>query len=115
MSGFSGRCAILVVFGCSQLYYILHFIGLRIYCTGTNSAWYSAKHPICRDLGNSLFTVDFWLIAPLIVLGWFLLGERKGRMVTVFRIFLLLYLLLLRFLIASWVGDIEVEPRNFTP
>ncbi|WP_019502417.1 hypothetical protein [Pseudanabaena sp. PCC 6802] len=114
MAGFSWRCFLLVIFVASQLYYILHFVGLRIYCTGTTSAYFHASHPICQEFGNRLFAIDFWLVAPLLVLTWFLMGDKKSKRVIFLRVFILLYLLLLRFAIASLVGNIEVKPDKFT-
>jgi hypothetical protein len=113
MTGFSWRCLLLIIFLCSQLYYILHFIGLTVYCTGTTSAFFRASHPICQELGNRLFAIDFWVVAPFLVLIWFLMGDKKSKRVIFLRIFILLYLLLLRFAIASFVGDIEVKPDKF--
>jgi hypothetical protein len=113
MAGFSWRCLLLVIFLGSQLYYILHFVGLRIYCTGTTSAYFHASHPICQEFGNRLFVIDFWVAAPFLVLIWFLTGDKKSKRVIFLRIFILLYLLLLRFEIASFVGDIEVKPDKF--
>jgi phosphoglycerol transferase MdoB-like AlkP superfamily enzyme len=110
------RCfnfSIIPVFLLSEVGYLLHFVGLSVSCTGSSQGYYAASHPICQELGDRLFVLDMFLVAPLIVLVWFLTLQRQGKWMLVLRSFGMIYLLLLRFMIASWVGGIEIEPSKW--
>lgn len=104
---------IIPIFLFSEVYYLLHFIGLRVYCTGTTSAHYRACYPICRELGDRLFLVEMFLLGPLILLLWFLTIQRRGKGTVILRSLSLVYLLLLRFVVASAIAEIEIKPCHW--
>lgn len=95
--------SIIPVFGLSEAYYLIHFIGLRVYCTGTNSAYFRASHPICGEAGDLLVVIELFIIAPLILLIWFLTIHRQNNWAVGLRFLGILHLVFLRFAIAFGV------------
>ncbi|MBE9084312.1 MULTISPECIES: hypothetical protein [unclassified Tolypothrix] len=108
------KFSIIPVFLLSEAYYVLHFIGLTSWCTGTSSGYYSACYYICRQVGEWLFKLEMLLIAPLIMAIWFLTIQKQGKLIVGLRFFGIMYLLFLRFAIASMIGELKIVPCRWS-
>jgi hypothetical protein len=107
------RCvkfSIIPVFLLSELSYCLYFVGLSVGCSGTSQGYYAASHPICQAAGDQLFSVDMFVIAPLIVAIWFLTLQKAGKWGWMIRGLGMVYLLGLRFGIMTWLSKVEIDP-----